>query len=185
MFSFHKEEALRFFLKSVLQNHRIVKAGRHLWRLSSPTPMLRQNQIELATQDCVQSVLKNSKNGDIANSLGNMFHCSTTLTVKVFFLCLNWISLISVYAHCFSSLNHHEASDSRTTISRSISLLFMYQMLQSLHPVRGPLVDSLQHVHCLLCTEEPRNGPSTTDVFHQGRAEGKDLAKHQKKKSTV
>ena len=49
-------------------------------------------------------VLSISKDGDSTSPLVNLFQCSTTLTVKkVFFLCLNRISCVSVGAHCLWS----------------------------------------------------------------------------------
>lgn len=35
-------------------NHRNVEAGKHLWRLFSPTALLKQSQLQQIAQDCVQ-----------------------------------------------------------------------------------------------------------------------------------
>ena len=49
---------------------------------------------------CLPGFIVSLKSGDSTRSLGNLLQCFVTLVVKVFFLHLNWIFCISVYAHC-------------------------------------------------------------------------------------
>ena len=44
-----------FYVVECSENHRMVEAGRDLWRLSSSASLLKQGQLEQAGQDCAQS----------------------------------------------------------------------------------------------------------------------------------
>jgi len=44
---------LNKYTELLLQNHRMVKAGRDLWRSSGPTPLLSQCHLEPVAQDRV------------------------------------------------------------------------------------------------------------------------------------
>lgn len=67
--SFHKAKAL-----TASQNSWGV--GGNLWRPPGPTPLLKQSHLEQAAQDCVQVVLKSSKEWDSTASWGKLFHSS-------------------------------------------------------------------------------------------------------------
>lgn len=49
------------------QNHRAVEVGRHLWRTSSPTPLLKQDHLELVMQDHVQTGFEYLQGGRLHN----------------------------------------------------------------------------------------------------------------------
>ena len=90
-----------FFLPSMnevqdeSQNYRIVGAGRDLQRSSSPTPLPKQApQTRLHRQ-----VLNISREGESTTSLGSLFLCSVTLTVKKFSAHLCGTSYASVCGH--------------------------------------------------------------------------------------
>lgn len=67
-----------------------------------------------------------------------------------------------------------ELSLLQTRQSQFSQLLLVSQMLQSLNHLCGPLLESLLDVLCPYWTGEPKTGPSTWFVPHQGWAEGKN-----------
>jgi len=60
----------------------MVEAIRHLWRSSSPIPLLKQGHLELLTQDSVQTFFNISKDGYSTIPLGNLCNFSVIATVK-------------------------------------------------------------------------------------------------------
>lgn len=68
------------------QARRVTEVDGHYWKLPSPTPLLKQNQLEQVARDCAQWGLNISNISNI--SLANPCCCLITLTVKKFFLTL-------------------------------------------------------------------------------------------------
>ena len=60
----------------------MVQVGRDLWRLSGLTPLLKQGHLEPVAQDHVQMAFEYLQRWRPPTSLGNLFQCSVTLTVK-------------------------------------------------------------------------------------------------------
>lgn len=126
-------------------------------------------------------------------SQGHLFQCLTTFSQKHFFLTFKWNLLYFNLCPCApcpftentlapSSLLPPQVFIDIDQIPSELSLLLaeqpqisqplpVHQMLQSLHQLRGP---SLPLIQCLPYTGDPRPGPSTPDVSHQGSAERKD-----------
>lgn len=91
-------------------NHRMVEVGMDVWRSSSPTHLLKQGHLKHIGQD------------HSTTSLGNLFQCSVTFTVKTFFLICHtqkpkasWMGLFTQLYPTFSSLEHHSEIDTETT----------------------------------------------------------------------
>lgn len=80
--------ALRPDVKSlvVFTNRRIILAGGDMWRWSSPTSCLKQDQLDQVAQGLVQWVWSIYKTGDFTNTLVPC--CSISTTLMVFFLSL-------------------------------------------------------------------------------------------------
>ena len=71
------------FVTTESQNHKMVEVGRHLWRSSCPTPLLKQGHLQAVAQDHVQTAFEYPKDGDFTAAMGKLCQCSGTLTVKV------------------------------------------------------------------------------------------------------
>lgn len=67
----------------MLQKHRIIKVGRDLLRLSGPSPLLKQDQLEQVAQHHEYLL-----GGDSTTSLGNLFQYLANFTVKNLFTCV-------------------------------------------------------------------------------------------------
>lgn len=79
----------------------ITEAGRNLWRPPSATsPASSKDGTSRLLRALSSWDLSICKDGDTTKALGNLSRCSSTLTVKYFFLYLNEISCVSVWAHC-------------------------------------------------------------------------------------
>lgn len=70
----------------ISQSHRMVAVfGRHLWRLSSPIPLLKVGPTtEQIVQDHVLSCFQHLQGWSLQTSLDNVFQCLSTLIVKTF-----------------------------------------------------------------------------------------------------
>jgi len=60
----------------------MIEVRRDLWRFSGPTPLLQQRHLEPAAQMAFEYL----QGGRLHTSLGNLYQCLVTLTVKNFFL---------------------------------------------------------------------------------------------------
>jgi len=89
----------------LLQYHRAVGVGGGLWRSSSSTALLKQVPYSIWNRKASRWVLNISRERDSTASLGSLFQCPVTLTVKKFFLCLYGTSCVPVFACC--PLFHH------------------------------------------------------------------------------
>lgn len=83
--------------------HRVGKVGRQLWRLSGLVPSSRRVICSRLIRAMFSQNFNLSKGGDSTISLGSLFHCSTTHTVRKHGLVfrLNFLSLI--WTHCVLS----------------------------------------------------------------------------------
>ena len=54
----------------VEQNHRMLEDGKDFWKSSGPAPLLKQNHLEQAAQDHVQTVLKHPQRWRLHNLPG-------------------------------------------------------------------------------------------------------------------
>ena len=94
------------------QNNRASEVGRHVWEWFRPTPCSEQSPWEQVAQTCVQLALNISKDGDCTRSLGDLFQCLTTLTVKRTFLTDYPVFQCVPIASCPLTGHHWEESGS-------------------------------------------------------------------------
>lgn len=80
-----------------------VDVGRDLWKLSSPSPLLRAAAARAGVQALPHPALNIFEGGYSKISLGNVSQCFTAPQGKSVFLCLRGISCISGFAHCIWS----------------------------------------------------------------------------------
>lgn len=143
-------------------------------------PLLKQGHPEQAAQDVVQMAFEDlQKARDSTTSLGNLFKCLTTATVKQanrnFLDCCDGVLCVLICDYCFMlspgitekssiffvshqvlinigkiPLNFLQAEHSQLTQS-----LFIRQMLQSLNDICGLFAGYAPVRPCLHCTEEP------------------------------
>ena len=73
----------------ISQNHRIVGIGRDFLRSCSPSPQLKQGQLEQVSQDHVQLNFEYLHRWRYS-SMGSLFQCLPTFTVKKCFLVFRW-----------------------------------------------------------------------------------------------
>jgi len=72
--------------ETLTELHRTIAVGRHPWRSSGPTPLLKQGHLQLVAQDRVQRACEYLQGWRLQNPLGILCRCLVTLTVKKCFL---------------------------------------------------------------------------------------------------
>jgi len=81
----------------------MAEVRRHLWRLSNPTPLVKQCHLQQAVQDPMQSSFEYPQSWRVNLSEKPVPVSDHPHHAKVSFLCLNDISCVSVCAHCLLS----------------------------------------------------------------------------------
>ncbi|KAK4823924.1 hypothetical protein QYF61_008310 [Mycteria americana] len=120
-------------------------------------------------------LLNTSRDGDSTTSLGSLFQCLITLSVKKNFLIsslnLPWRNL-RPFPLVLSLVTWEETDPHLTTAS--FQPLLIRLLLQTLHQLRCPSLDTLQHLNVSLVVR----GPKLNTVFevrpHQCRVQGHD-----------
>lgn len=151
-------------------------------------PWCKQGQVERITHD---HLLLNISNKGVLTSLGNLCHCSVTLTMRKFCLMfrVNFLSLIFFSLPPVPSLGSTEKNLAISLCctlpshvytcgwdpSESCLLQDKQSQLSWLFLVGEMLLSSLWHFagllpvcSCVSCIGEPRTDPSTPDVILQG-----------------
>lgn len=111
----NESQGLRAWLQAIdfefIQDSRthgllFLRESQNGWGMKSvPVPFSEQSH--LALKAVSNQVLNISRNGDCGQSLSQLCQCLTLLTIrKIFFLCLNGFSCVSICAFV-SSLRHH------------------------------------------------------------------------------
>lgn len=101
--SLNKGSEWKWFKAHFINVYRVVKVGRDLLRLCSPTS--EQGQLERVAQG--HQVLKVSGDGDSTVPMGNLFHFSITLRVKKKFLMFRWNFLYVLHKGQFLCTTGH------------------------------------------------------------------------------
>lgn len=90
----------------ITQNQRMAEVGRHVWRLSSPSLLVKQGQLEQVAQGSVQSGFQYLQGLRLHSlSVQPAPEFNHPLSKNVYFLCLCGICCISVHAHCLLFLH--------------------------------------------------------------------------------
>lgn len=90
-------------------------------------PSSKQSQVKQVAQGFVSLCLSISMDGDSTTSLGNLFQCSTSLTAKKLFICLNRIYCVFIHACCI--LSCHWALVPTSEFSAT-PVRYLYQILE-------------------------------------------------------
>ena len=149
------------------QNHRTVEVGRDLWRSSRPNPLLKQGHLQLVVQDCVQVASEYLQGRRLHTLLGQPVPVASH--PHSFSLCpLPLVLSLGTTEKSLAPSSLHPPFRYSYTLTRSPepSLLQAEQpqlfqpfltgeMLQSLHHLSGPSLDSLQYVHISLVLGSP------------------------------
>lgn len=119
-------------------DHRVAKAGRDLWRSSSPTPLLKKAHVELVDQD-IQMAFENLQRWRFHNCSGHPVPVHGH--PHIFFLCLEGNPCASVCAHWLWSC--HQAPLKRALLCPFFALLLRHLHTQTSFP-EPPLLQTEQ-----------------------------------------
>lgn len=160
---FVQENSIISSMKWKSESHRTVEAGGHFWRLHSPTLLHTAGVINSRLLRAISTWgLDIPRYLDCAKSLHHLFQCLITFAEKMFLSCFSEICLISACAHPLTEmslaffspvpLSRHLCTSVRSPLSLLYSRVntqlsrpfLVWQTLQSLHHLHGPLLDMLQ-----------------------------------------
>ena len=147
-------------------------------------PLLKQVPYNRSHRQASRRVLNISIEGD-STTLGNLFQCSITLTIKKFFLTLVWnfqCSSFRPFTPCPIAAYHQEpalihlphtslqifiniyqipsqSSFPQAERSQVTQLFLIWEIFQALNDFCGPLLDSFQEIPVFLnCTQYSKRG---------------------------